>query len=127
VTTYRAVKVGGVTPGDRVAISGIGGLDHLAQRYPQILGGETITIDVTEEKLALAKQLGAAQVVNAAITDPVTAIEALAGKAHFRPGLSAGPVPSTCSVVPSEPRSGGWLPSWPVTLGRRRWRSRLGR
>ncbi|RSM43493.1 zinc-dependent alcohol dehydrogenase [Actinoplanes sp. ATCC 53533] len=79
VTTYKAVKVGGVTPGDRVAIFGIGGLGHLALQYAQIFGGETIAVDVTEEKLALAKQLGAAHTVNAATTDPVAAIEALGG------------------------------------------------
>jgi propanol-preferring alcohol dehydrogenase len=79
VTTYKAVKVGGVSPGDRVAIFGIGGLGHLAQQYAQIFGGETIAVDVTEEKLALAKQLGAAHTVNAATTDPVAAIEALGG------------------------------------------------
>jgi propanol-preferring alcohol dehydrogenase len=79
VTTYKAVKVGGVTPGDRVAIFGIGGLGHLALQYAQIFGGETIAVDVTEEKLALAKQLGSAHVVNAATTDPVAAIEALGG------------------------------------------------
>jgi alcohol dehydrogenase, propanol-preferring len=79
VTTYKAVKVGGVTPGDRVAIFGIGGLGHLALQYAQIFGGETIAVDVTEEKLALAKELGAAHVVNAATTDPVAAIEALGG------------------------------------------------
>jgi len=79
VTTYKAVKVGGVTPGDRVAIFGIGGLGHLALQYAQIFGGEAVAVDVTEEKLALAKQLGATHVVNAATTDPVAAIEALGG------------------------------------------------
>ncbi|WP_406077493.1 zinc-dependent alcohol dehydrogenase [Micromonospora sp. NBC_00858] len=79
VTTYKAVKVGGVTPGDRVAIFGIGGLGHLAQQYAQIFGGETIAIDVTAEKLDLAKRLGADHLVNAASTDPVAAIEALGG------------------------------------------------
>jgi propanol-preferring alcohol dehydrogenase len=79
VTTYRAVQVGGVTPGDRVAIFGVGGLGHLAQQYAQILGGETIAVDVTEEKLALARQLGAAHTINAATADPVAAIEALGG------------------------------------------------
>ncbi|HET6480495.1 MAG TPA: alcohol dehydrogenase AdhP [Actinoplanes sp.] len=79
VTTYKAVKVGGVTPGDRVAIFGVGGLGHLAQQYAQIFGGETIAVDVTEEKLQLAKNLGAAHVINAATTDPVAAIEALGG------------------------------------------------
>ncbi|MEU4161739.1 zinc-dependent alcohol dehydrogenase [Actinoplanes sp. NPDC026670] len=79
VTTYKAVKVGGVTPGDRVAIFGIGGLGHLAQQYAQIFGGQSIAVDVTEEKLALARDLGAAYTVNAATTDPVAAIEALGG------------------------------------------------
>ncbi|BBH71672.1 zinc-dependent alcohol dehydrogenase [Actinoplanes sp. OR16] len=79
VTTYKAVKVGGVRPGDRVAIFGIGGLGHLAQQYAQIFGGETIAVDVTEEKLALARDLGAAHTVNAAGTDPVAAIQELGG------------------------------------------------
>jgi alcohol dehydrogenase, propanol-preferring len=30
VTTFKAVKVGNVRPGDLVAISGVGGLGHLA-------------------------------------------------------------------------------------------------
>ncbi|MEV4346445.1 alcohol dehydrogenase AdhP [Actinoplanes sp. NPDC049596] len=79
VTTYKAVKVGGVSPGDRVAVFGIGGLGHLALQYAQIFGGTTIAVDVTEEKLTLAKELGAAYTVNAALTDPVAAIEALGG------------------------------------------------
>jgi propanol-preferring alcohol dehydrogenase len=79
VTTYKAVKVGGVTPGDRVAVFGIGGLGHLALQYAQIYGGETIAVDVTRDKLDLATRLGAAHVVNAATTDPVAAIEALGG------------------------------------------------
>jgi propanol-preferring alcohol dehydrogenase len=79
VTTYKAIKVGGVTPGDRVAIFGIGGLGHLALQYAQIYGGETIAVDVTQDKLDLATRLGAAHVVNAATADPVVAIEALGG------------------------------------------------
>ncbi|HYN94319.1 MAG TPA: zinc-dependent alcohol dehydrogenase [Pilimelia sp.] len=79
VTTYKAVKVAGVHPGERVAIFGIGGLGHLAQQYAQIFGGETIAVDVTDEKLRLATTLGASHVVNAARTDPVAAIEALGG------------------------------------------------
>jgi propanol-preferring alcohol dehydrogenase len=79
VTTYKAVKVGGVTPGDRVVVFGIGGLGHLALQYARIFGGETIAVDITQEKLDLARRLGATHVVNAATTDPVAAIEALGG------------------------------------------------
>ncbi|SCL29454.1 alcohol dehydrogenase AdhP [Micromonospora inyonensis] len=79
VTTYKAVKVAGVRPGDRVAIFGIGGLGHLAQQYAQLFGGETVAVDVTDDKLALATSLGATHTVDAAGTDPVAAITALGG------------------------------------------------
>ena len=79
VTTYKAVKVAGVRPGHRVAIFGIGGLGHLAQQYAQLFGGETIAVDVTAEKLALATALGATHTVNAAQVDPVEAITRLGG------------------------------------------------
>ncbi|MGX1617522.1 alcohol dehydrogenase AdhP [Micromonospora chalcea] len=79
VTTYKAVKVAGVRPGERVAIFGIGGLGHLAQQYAQIFGAETVAVDVTAEKLELATSLGAAHTVDAASTDPVERITALGG------------------------------------------------
>ena len=79
VTTYKAVKVAEVRPGERVAIFGIGGLGHLAQQYAQIFGAETVAVDVTPEKLELATSLGAAHTVDAATTDPVERITALGG------------------------------------------------
>ncbi|MEV0429698.1 zinc-dependent alcohol dehydrogenase [Micromonospora sp. NPDC050495] len=79
VTTYKAVKVAGVRPGDRVAIFGIGGLGHLALQYAQLFGGETVAVDVTADKLALATELGARHTVDAAGQDPVAAITALGG------------------------------------------------
>ncbi|MEV4535971.1 alcohol dehydrogenase AdhP [Asanoa sp. NPDC049518] len=91
VTTYKAIKVAGVRPTERVAIFGIGGLGHLAQQYAQIFGGDTIAVDVTDEKLALARELGAAHTVNAASTDPVAAIQALGG-ADVAVVLAAAPI-----------------------------------
>jgi propanol-preferring alcohol dehydrogenase len=79
VTTYKAIKVSGVRPTERAAIFGIGGLGHLAQQYAQIFGADTVAVDVTEEKLALARELGATHTINAAETDPVAAIQALGG------------------------------------------------
>ncbi|MCK2217054.1 zinc-dependent alcohol dehydrogenase [Actinomadura sp. ATCC 31491] len=79
VTTYKAVKVSGLRPAERAAIFGIGGLGHLAQQYAQIFGAETVAVDVTEDKLRLARELGAAHTVNAALADPVAAIRALGG------------------------------------------------
>jgi propanol-preferring alcohol dehydrogenase len=79
VTTYKAIKVCNVQSTELVAVFGIGGLGHLALQYARIAGGITIGVDVVEEKLDLAQELGADYVVNAAKDDPVAAIQALGG------------------------------------------------
>src|SRR4051812_21207388 len=79
VTTYKAVKVAGTRPSDLVAVFGIGGLGHLAVQYARIAGGRVIAVDVHDEKLALARELGADVTVNAATEDPVEAIQRLGG------------------------------------------------
>jgi propanol-preferring alcohol dehydrogenase len=79
VTTFKAIKVADVQPSERVVVFGIGGLGHLALQYARLVGAEVVAVDLTEEKLELAKTLGADHVVNASTTDPVEAIEALGG------------------------------------------------
>jgi propanol-preferring alcohol dehydrogenase len=79
VTTYKAVKVAGTRSSDLVAVFGVGGLGHLAIQYAAIAGGRVVAIDIHEEKLELARTLGAAFTVNAAEQDPVAAIQALGG------------------------------------------------
>ncbi|MEU1192948.1 zinc-dependent alcohol dehydrogenase [Streptomyces sp. NPDC005859] len=65
VTTYKALKVADVRPTQLVAISGIGGLGHLALQYAKIAGATVAAIDVTDEKLQLAAELGADIIVDA--------------------------------------------------------------
>lgn len=79
VTTYAAIKNARVVPGETVAVFGIGGLGHLAVQYARLVGAKVIAVDVTEEKLALATELGADHTVNARTTDPVDAIRDLGG------------------------------------------------
>ena len=79
VTTYKAIKVAGVAPAERVAVFGVGGLGHLAVQYARIAGGFVIGVDVQDDKLQMARKLGADETVNAATTDPVEAIHALGG------------------------------------------------
>jgi alcohol dehydrogenase, propanol-preferring len=79
VTTYKAVKVAGTRPSDLVAVFGVGGLGHLAIQYAAIAGGRVVAVDLHDEKLALARELGAEFTVNAATEDPVAAIKALGG------------------------------------------------
>jgi propanol-preferring alcohol dehydrogenase len=79
VTTYKAVKVSGAKPADLVAVWGIGGLGHLALQYARIAGGSVVAVDLFEDKLDLARELGAEFTVNAAEEDPVAAIKKLGG------------------------------------------------
>lgn len=79
VTTYAAIKNAHVVPGETVVVFGVGGLGHLAVQYARLVGAKVIAVDVTEEKLALAAELGADHTVNARTTDPVEAIRELGG------------------------------------------------
>jgi alcohol dehydrogenase, propanol-preferring len=79
VTTYKAVKVSGAAPNKTVLISGVGGLGHMALQYAKVTGARTIAVDVAEEKLDLARTLGADETVNAAATDAATAVQRLGG------------------------------------------------
>jgi alcohol dehydrogenase, propanol-preferring len=79
VTTYKALKTAKILPSERVAVFGIGGLGHLAVQYARIMGGSVVAVDIDKEKLDLALELGAEQVVNAAVVDPVAALQALGG------------------------------------------------
>ncbi|MGW7442103.1 alcohol dehydrogenase AdhP [Kitasatospora sp. NPDC054795] len=79
VTTYKALKVSGAGPGTRVLVSGIGGLGHLALQYARVFGAETIAVDVTDDKLALARDLGADHVLDARTQDVAAEVQALGG------------------------------------------------
>lgn len=70
LTVYRALK-GSVVAGQRLAVFGVGGLGHLAVQFGRAFGAEVTAIDVSEEKLELARIFGAAEALNAATTDVV--------------------------------------------------------
>jgi len=79
VTTYKAVKLSGARPASLVAVFGIGGLGHLALQYAKIFGASVVAVDVVDEKLELARELGADHTVNALTEDPVQVIKDLGG------------------------------------------------
>lgn len=79
VTTYKAVKSAGVRPSQLVAVFGIGGLGHLAMQYARIAGASVVAVDLQDDKLRTARELGAEYVVNAREQDPVEEIQKLGG------------------------------------------------
>jgi alcohol dehydrogenase, propanol-preferring len=71
VTVHRALKKSKLRAGQRLAVFGVGGLGHIAVQIGGAAGAEVIAIDISEEKLALAKSLGAARTLNAATSNVV--------------------------------------------------------
>ncbi len=83
VTTYKAIKVSGVRPGQWIAIYGAGGLGNLAVQYAKkVFGAHVVAVDINDDKLALAKEVGADFTVNPLKEDAAKAIQEKTGGAH---------------------------------------------
>jgi alcohol dehydrogenase, propanol-preferring len=82
VTVYKGLKVTDTRPGQWVAISGIGGLGHIAVQYARAMGLRVVAIDVDDSKRALATRLGAEVVVNARTSDVVAEVQKATGGVH---------------------------------------------
>jgi alcohol dehydrogenase, propanol-preferring len=116
VTVYKGLKETEAKPGEWVAISGIGGLGHLAIQYAKAMGMHVAAIDVNDKQLALAKELGAEITINARETDPGSALQKQIGGAHgllvtavsptaFSQGLTALRKKGTMALVGLPPGS----------------------
>lgn len=83
VTTYKGIKETEARPGQWLAISGIGGLGHIAIQYAKAMGLHVVALDVTAEKLALARTLGAEIAIDAAAPDAAAqVVKQTGGGAH---------------------------------------------
>ena len=69
VTTYKGVKETEARPGEWIAISGVGGLGQLAIQYAKAMGLHVAALDVTPEKLELARASGADVTIDARARD----------------------------------------------------------
>ena len=71
VTVHRALKRSGILPGQFLAVFGIGGLGHLAVQFGKALGAEVVAIDISEQKLALARSLGVSATIDASTNNVI--------------------------------------------------------
>jgi alcohol dehydrogenase, propanol-preferring len=111
VTTYKGLKETKAKPGEWIAISGAGGLGHLAIQYAKAMGYLVAAIDIDDVKLEHAKRLGADVVINARTSDPAETLKkASAGGAHgvlitapslpaFKQGVAMTRKRGTCVLV----------------------------
>jgi len=97
VTSFRAVvDQGRVSAGQWVAVHGCGGVVLSAIMIASAAGANVVAVDISEQALALARQLGAVATVNAnQVADVVEAVvEITQGGAHV--SLDALGHPTTC-------------------------------
>jgi propanol-preferring alcohol dehydrogenase len=79
VTVYRALQHANIQPGQRLAVFGVGGLGHLAVQIGKELGAAVTAIDLSEEKLAHARAVGASVALNASTVNVVKELRRAGG------------------------------------------------
>jgi len=82
LTTYKGLKMTETRAGEWVVISGAGGLGHVAIQYAKAMGLHVAAVDLGQEKMALARKLGAEIAIDAKIEDPVKEVQKQIGGAH---------------------------------------------
>ncbi|MGV9801469.1 zinc-binding dehydrogenase [Mycobacterium sp. NPDC003449] len=80
-TVFSALKNSKARMGDLVAVSGIGGLGHLAVQYARNAGYEVVAISRGADKEPLARQLGAHHYIDTEASDVAEQLTALGGAA----------------------------------------------
>ena len=96
-TSFRAVvDQGRTSAGQWVAVHGCGGVGLSAVMIANAIGANVVGVDIADDKLALARELGAVATINAnAVADVAEAvIELTRGGAHV--SLDALGAPATC-------------------------------
>jgi D-arabinose 1-dehydrogenase-like Zn-dependent alcohol dehydrogenase len=84
-----------VKPGEWVVVHGCGGIGLSAINIAAAMGANVIGVDIESASLELAKGMGAAHVINAKKTDPISAIfDLTGGGAHV--AVDALGVAATC-------------------------------
>jgi S-(hydroxymethyl)glutathione dehydrogenase/alcohol dehydrogenase len=85
-----------VTPGESVAVVGLGGVGLCAVSGAQIAGATTIiAVDLAREKLEIARRFGATHTVDASAEDPVDAVRKITGGSGVRHAFEAVGIPAT--------------------------------
>lgn len=79
ITTFNALRHCGASPGELVAIHGIGGLGHLGIQFAAHQGFRTVAINRGRDKESLARSLGAVEYIDSEQKDPAAALQALGG------------------------------------------------
>jgi D-arabinose 1-dehydrogenase-like Zn-dependent alcohol dehydrogenase len=79
VTTFNALRHSGASPGDLVAVQGVGGLGHLGIQFANKFGYRVAAVGRGPENEALAKKLGAHVYIDSRATNAAEELQKLGG------------------------------------------------
>jgi D-arabinose 1-dehydrogenase-like Zn-dependent alcohol dehydrogenase len=79
VTTFNALRHSGASPGELVAVLGIGGLGHLGIQFANKCGYRVAAIGRSPENDVLAKKLGAHVYIDSKVTNAAEELQKLGG------------------------------------------------
>src|SRR5438309_7365804 len=79
ITTFNSLRHSGASPGDLIAVQGIGGLGHLGIQFANKFGYRVAAIGRGPENAALAKKLGASIYIDSKATNAAEALQKLGG------------------------------------------------
>jgi len=79
VTTFNSLRNVPISPGDTVAVQGIGGLGHLGIQFSDKMGYKTIALSSTAAKKDISLELGASEYLDGSQVDLVAELNKLGG------------------------------------------------
>src|SRR5947199_8020894 len=79
ITSLNSLRHSGASPGDLVAVQGIGGLGHLGIQFANKFGYKVAAIGRGSENAPLAKKLGASLYIDSKATNAAEALQELGG------------------------------------------------
>jgi D-arabinose 1-dehydrogenase-like Zn-dependent alcohol dehydrogenase len=79
VTTFNALRHSGASPGDLVAVQGVGGLGHLGIQFANKFGYRVAAVGRGAENATLAKKLGASLYIDSRATNAAEELQKLGG------------------------------------------------
>jgi D-arabinose 1-dehydrogenase-like Zn-dependent alcohol dehydrogenase len=81
VTMFNSLRRQNISPGETVAVEGLGGLGHLGIQYANKFGYRVVAISRGADKEPFARELGAHEYIDSSKGDPGEALKALGGAA----------------------------------------------
>jgi D-arabinose 1-dehydrogenase-like Zn-dependent alcohol dehydrogenase len=104
ITVFNSIRKLQITPGEIVAIQGLGGLGHLAVQYAAKMGYRVVALSSGDKKKDFAHKLGAHDYIDTSKDDPVKKLTEMGGAALI---VCTAPNPKSISPLTGGLEAGG--------------------